>query len=228
MDGSVKRWLARFPDASDDAQDRRLRALARFEATMQTTHDALLQQARKRLAEGQAPEELEEVFVEYYRRQRKRGVQPNSAMMWCRVILGFFSANHVTIRGLPRQMMTTQDDAWETTFIPTQDQVRRMVETRESPRDKTLIAFLAQTGQRVGVLTAMKTELIRKFDPHRIVEVPPTFKNPRGENVNKYRVRYKFVIGEDTMQLISDLTSWEEGWLFEEGWHLGKADRQDR
>jgi hypothetical protein len=51
----------------------------------------------------------------------------------------------------------------------------------------------------------MKTELIDNFLPHGTVEVPPKFKNPRGENVNKYRVRYKFVIGEDTMQLIGEL-----------------------
>ena len=222
MDESVRRWLLRFPDASDDEQNRRLRTLARFEATMQTTHDALLallQQARKRLAEGQTPE-LKEVIEEFYRRLRKEGLQHNSAMVTCRPILSFFSANYVTIRDLSREIMRTQDNAWETTFVLTQDQVRRMVESRKSTRDKALIAFLAQTGQRVGVLTAMKTGLIRRFesDPHGIVEVPPNFKNPRGTNVNKYEVRYNFVIGEDTMRYIGDLTNWKEGWLFEGGY----------
>jgi len=223
MDEYVRRWLLRYPDASDDEQYRRQRTLERFEATMQMTHDALLallRQSLKRLAEGQTPE-LKEVIEEFYRHLRKEGLQPNSAMVTCWPILSFFSANNVTIRDLPRDMMKTQDNAWETTFIPTQDQVRTMVESRKDTCDKTLIAFLAQTGQRIGVLTAMKTGMIDKFGQHGIVEVPPrlmsppTDSHPQGENVNKYEVRYKFVIGEDTMQLIDELTNWEPGYVFD-------------
>lgn len=225
MDESVRRWLLRYDasDASDDEQNRRLRTLTRFEATMQITHDALLallQQDCKRCAEGQVPE-LKEVIEEFYRRLGKEGLQPNSRVVTCRPILSFFSANNVTIKDLPREMRKAQDNAWETTFIPTQDQVRRMIESRKSTRDKTIIAFLAQTGQRIGVLTAMRMELIRKFesDKHGIVEVSPTFKNPIGKNVNKGEVRYKFVIGEDTMQFIDDLANGrKEGWLFEGGY----------
>jgi integrase len=225
MDEYVRRWLLRNPDASDAQQRDRLRALERFETTMQMTHGALLdllQQALRSFAGGQVPK-LKEVIVEYYQRLRDEGLQPNSAMVTYSPILSFFSANYVTIKDLPKEMMTAQDNAWETNFIPSQDQVRRMIESRsgkrDDKRDKAILAFLAQTGQRVGVLTAMRLEMIRKLesDKHGIVDVSPNFKNPRGENVNKFEVRYKFVIGEDTMQLISDLTDRKEGWLFEGG-----------
>ena len=145
MDESVRRWLLRYDasDASDDEQNRRLRTLTRFEVTMQITHDALLaflQQDRRRCAEGQVPE-LKEVIEEFYRRLGKEGLQPNSRVVTCRPILSFFSANNVTIKDLPREMRKAQDNAWETTFIPSQDQVRRMIESRKSTRDKTIIAL---------------------------------------------------------------------------------------
>ena len=39
---------------------------------------------------------------------------------------------------------------------------------------------------------------------------PPTFTHPKGKNVNKGEVRYKFVIGEDTMQFIDELANGKE------------------
>ncbi|MCJ7455718.1 tyrosine-type recombinase/integrase [Candidatus Bathyarchaeota archaeon] len=74
-----------------------------------------------------------------------------------------------------------------------------MFDKMENLHDKAFIAFLAQTGQRVGVLAAIKHDDIIHVGSHGVVEVPPNF--PK----NKQRVRYKFVIGEDTMGLLKEL-----------------------
>jgi integrase len=54
--------------------------------------------------------------------------------------------------------------------------------------------------------------MIRNYDGFGIVEVPPELLNAKGRNVNKGRTRYKFVIGLDTMRLLSQLPRTE--WVF--------------
>jgi integrase len=93
-----------------------------------------------------------------------------------------------------------------------------MVKSRNSIRDKFVIAFLAQTGQRIGILTAMKRGMMTKkvVRGHGIIKVPETFPNRRGRNVNKLRREYTFIVGRDTMKLLKLLdkvSPYEEGWL---------------
>jgi integrase len=104
--------------------------------------------------------------------------------------------------------------AYEGDRVLTQKQVKAMVAARRKFRDKLVIAFLAQTGQRLGVMTAMKYPMIRKIDGRGLVEVPPTLLNPHGENVNKAEVRYKFIIGRDAMRLIEKVSD-KSGWMLE-------------
>lgn len=161
------------------------------------------------------------MLLNYYRHlvDKERLAKP-SAARWYWVVRSYFTTNYVRLGPPPRQV-TKQGPAYERGRLLTQDEVKAMVDAMDSYRDKAVIAFLAQTGQRIGILTAIKHSEIRHFGSRGLVEVPPTYSNQLGKNVNKSEVRYKFAIGEDTMRLLMEFPKkWAGDWIF------GITDRQ--
>jgi len=211
-----ERWLAHFE--GEESKNRHRRALERFETIVGVKATDLLERARKCIPEGKPPEELEDALTNYHSHLIAQGQAPTSAAQWYSLIRGFFSANHIRLGRTPREI-TASGAAYESSRVLTQKQVRRMIASRRKLRDKLVITFLAQTGQRLGVITAMKYGMIRKVDGRGLVEVPPTLLNPHGENVNKAEVRYKFVIGRNAMRLIEKVAD-------KKGWVLDLSERQ--
>jgi len=220
LDRYTSRWLSKFSKRAD--RQRRFNALGRFAAWLQDTHGieprALLVKARRG---GSGPEKVERVLRGYCRflidvkRQNKR-----SAIQWYALLRGFFTANDVNLGKYPEFDVQSGRKKPEG---PSQDSVKEMVKSCGSPRDRLVIAFLAQTGQRIGVLTAMKRNMIIEVaSGHGIVKVPEPFRDPRGENVNTLELSYTFIVGRDTIQLLQELdkqlldkhSSYEGGWLF--------------
>lgn len=217
-----ERWLSHFE--GEESKGRHSRALDRFEAIVGTKAEILLEGARKCIGENKPPEELEDALTKYHAYLISKGQAPTSAAQWYSLIRGFFSANHVRLGRTPHHI-TVSGAAYESDRVLTQKQVKGMVASRRKLRDKLVIAFLAQTGQRLGVMTAMKYPMIRKVEGRGLVEVPPrlygppTRTNPEGDNVNKAEVRYKFVIGHDAMRLIEKVAD-------KKGWVLDLSERQ--
>ncbi len=149
---------------------------------------------------------------EYYRFliDEKRNAK-SSAAQWYALLRSYFTVNGVDLGRFPEISVRS---VYEKPRVPSLDSVKEMVRSCDSSRDKFVIAFLAQTGQRIGVLTAMRRNMITKVaSGHAIVKVPPTLRNPRGENVNELELPYTFVIGRDTMRLLDELPLYEGGWL---------------
>jgi integrase len=172
---------------------------------------ALLVKARRG---GRGPEKVERVLREYYRfliDERKNA--KSSAAQWYATLRSFFTVNGVDLGRYPQKIAV--QSVYEKPRVPSQDDVKHMVQSPvNSKRDQFVIAFLAQTGQRIGVLTAMKRNMITKAaSGHGIVKVSPALRNPRGENVNESGLPYAFVIGRDTMRLLGELPVNEGGWL---------------
>jgi integrase len=143
---------------------------------------------------------------------------PNSADQSTTVLRSYFAAGGVYLGRFHRKARIPQ----KTYPPPTSDYLTRqnvsdMVKSRKRSRDKFVIAFLAQTGQRIGILTAMKRDMMTKkvVRGHGIVRVPETFPNRRGRNVNKLRREYTFIVGRDTMKLLDDLPPCRGGWLLD-------------
>lgn len=135
-----------------------------------------------------------------------------SSDQWFSLLRRYFTVNGVSLSGHPHKATIKPD--YEADILPSQESVRKMVRSSNNPRDKFLIAFLAQTGQRIGILTAMKRNMITEVaSGHGVVKVHQTFPNPQGQNVNELGLSYTFVIGRDTMRLLHDLPRYEGGWL---------------
>jgi integrase len=144
----------------------------------------------------------------------ERKYAKTSVSQW-RALLGrFFSTNFVSLSGYPHK--PTVRPVYEKVGVPSQESVKEMVRSRDSLRDRYVIAFLAQSGQRIGVLTAMKRKMITRVDSgHGIIKVPRTFLNPLRVNVNELELPYAFIIGRDTMRLLDELPTYEGGWLLD-------------
>jgi integrase len=170
---------------------------------------------------GRGPEKVERVLREYCRfLTDKKGQNERSAIQWYSVLRGFFTANKANLGRYPDFGVQSGPD--ETRAL-TQDKVKRMVKSYDDPPERFLLAFFEQTGQRIGVLTAMKRNMITKgASGHGIVKVPEKFRDPEGENVNTFEHPYTFIVGRETMQLLQELDKWlsdkhlsyEGGWLF--------------
>jgi integrase len=151
---------------------------------------------------------------EYYRfliDERKNA--KSSAAQWYATLRSYFTVNGVDLGRYPQKIAV--QSVYEKPGVPSQDDVKHMVQSAmNSKRDQFVIAFLAQTGQRIGVLTAIRRNMImRTASGHGIVKIPPLLRNPRGENVNESGLPYTFVVGRDTMRLLGELQLYEGGWL---------------
>jgi len=205
-----QQWLVKYPKAR---RARYLPIVKQFEEITGLDIVELLEDTRRSIAKGQPPAVAFWAFRVYRNEMLETGHARTTVNTWYSVIRSFFTANFVALPKLedfPSQL----DSEYEPDWAPSQDEVRKMVTTRNRILDKAIIAFLAQTGQRVGVLTAMKRGMITRVGSHGIVEVSPRQQDARGEKVNKFEVRHKFVIGEDTMRLLDSLPENADGWLF--------------
>jgi integrase len=212
MDLYTRTWLNEY--SQERQRQRRLRALKRFQQWLQDVYGteprALLAKAKRG---SRGPERAERVLREYYKFLiNERRNAKSSAAQWYALLRSFFTANGVDLGTYPREIGV--QSVYEKTRVLSRDNVKEMLQTRNNRRDRFVIAFFAQTGQRIGVLTAMKRNMITKAaSGHGLVKVPQTLRNPRGENVNESGLPYTFVIGRDTMRLLGELPTCEGGWL---------------
>ena len=120
----------------------------------------------------------------FHRNLVGEGKGKGSAAQYYMVIRGYFRANYVRLSPPLRQLVNLAPD-YEKGRILVQEEVKAMVDVMDSLRDKAIIAFLAQTGQRISILTAVKhSEIKRQFDPYGLIEVPKEYPNRLGEDVN--------------------------------------------
>ena len=107
-----------------------------------------------------------------------------------------------------------------------QSEVKAMIEMARKPHYKAVIAFLAQTGQRVAVLKGVTWGMIdwKQWKPHGIVSVPEKLKDKKGRIVRTGRP-YTFMIGKDTMDLLDQWPETEKR-KAEQSFVFGLSERQ--
>ena len=104
-------------------------------------------------------------------------------------IRSFYRANGVILGKKPRTYRRVVE--YEPRRLYSQDEVAWLVDSADNTRDKALITFLAQSGQRVSVIVNLKMRHIPldQCNPV-IVDVPAVLRNKHGINVNKAQVPY--------------------------------------
>jgi len=138
---------------------------------------------------------------------------PLTANTHYQVIRSLLRFSGVSLRPCRRARAVTR---YEGRRLYTQEEVRLMVEAAKNFRDKAIIAFLAQSGQRVGVLIAMRWGHVRaqmeSGERIVIVDVPEYLEGPKGYNVNKGSTQYRFVLLGDAVRLIRKMMEQRSSW----------------
>jgi integrase len=216
LNKDVKAWLDSYPPNPRQYR-RRQRALERFEKSLNVDAPTLLEEGRRTTFGCQ---EIEHKLEEYRRALVAKGRSEISAVQLCREVRTFFTWGGARLARFPRDTIRQPPPSQITPL--SQDDVNRMIQTRGYVQDQLVIAFLAQTGQRIGVLTGMKERMIKergsKTNPYGLVEVNTgDLIDHDGRNVNRYRVRYRFVVGREAMKLVRIIRGHKGGWLFDIG-----------
>jgi integrase len=206
-------------------------ALDRFEKSAGVGAEVLLKRTRAQIR-SDYPEDAEDAFQKFYDDMRRRGLKDESASQWISVVRGFFRANGVRLP--PLLLMRSVGPPGPHGLLFNQLDLKRMIRRlanapKQSPlitqRNRAVIAFLAQTGQKESVLAGITWEMVREgneaarrhgYPSHALVEIDPEFpKNQLGR-------RYRFVIGSDAMRLMERLPHPHAGKVFKTAKGKGK------
>ena len=187
---TVQRWLANIPN--HNTQKFYLHSLRKYVYQTNTNPDNLISIGQKN---GENAHDQLKIFYNTLQ------LSPGSKMSIYQAIRSFYAANRVTLGKKPRTYRMSIE--YEPRKLYTQNQVAQLVDAASNLRDKALITFLAQTGQRIGVVTSLRLRHVNLDMPSPIVvEVPAILRNGKGFNVNKAQTVYHFVFGEDTVNYL--------------------------
>lgn len=189
--------------------ERRRRALLRrFSSFAEQTIPTILEKAHKSTSYA---EDLIKAYVDQRTKSRQdggTGLSENSAIGEFNDLSAFFESNRVLITTKPSKRLRIHGPRYKKTkFILKQKDVKRMVKSARKLLWKAVIAFLAQTGQRQGVIRALKPMMIKRKDRYGIVTVDIKLLDWKGINVNKVPTAYQFIIGRQSLRLIDKLVS---------------------
>jgi len=167
-------------------------------------------------------DEAKGILADFYTWLDKRGLTQNTKVIRLRGILSYLAFNNIILK-LPRHMLRKYSEK-EVYYVPTKEEIYQMIMGAKKVREKAILLFLAQTGQRISILTALKVKHINfKQNPPVVVKIPENFKDAKGKNVNKGRRWYYFLIPQETLEMLAlmlkerekygeKITS--ESWLF--------------
>lgn len=186
----VRRWLSNLvKDSTIRAYQRSLEDFCKFSGM---NPPQIVELGRKN------PEELHDQLKLYF---KKLGLSSNTRMKRYYAIRSFCSANRVRLSKKPRAFKAVPEH--EPRKIYEREDVAKVVEAAEGFRDKALITFMAQSGQRVGVCVNLRLgHLDLDKEPPLVVRVPALLEDNQGRNVNKNQRAYEFAIGSDSVEYL--------------------------
>lgn len=140
-------------------------------------------------------------------------------------VRSFYAANDILLGRAPRGFRwTAQHDLGR---LLTRKEVFDMITASPRLRNKAIISFLAQSGQRARVVSAMKIGHVRAQLDHNVVpliiRVRYDSENAYGVPASKSRINYRFAIGNETCDLLRKMIKQrreagelidDESWLF--------------
>jgi integrase len=217
-----QRWLSRSTD--EKTKRRKNNALNRFEKDAGVNAELLLERTRAQ-TRWDYPELAEDAFQKFYDSMIRRGLKHESAIQWVSVIRGFFRANGVPLPSF-HQGKSKPNGPPKRGLPFNQADVKRMVglwasgsrsDQWKARRNRAVIAFLAQTGQKESVLAGITWEMVHdgkeaargnRYPSHALIDIDSEFLKSR------WRHGYQFVIGSDAMRLIEELRRPHVGKVF--------------
>lgn len=211
----VERWLGR--SRSEGSQKARQAILNRFCEYEKTTPVKLLNLAGTVL-QGQPQSEIEKMIDRYIMTRKHSRIAGSTIAKEVGAIIAFFRANRMVIetpKGLSLEPRYEKHRPLEKT------EVKHMIDVASEPYKQAVILTLAQTGQRLRVLTALswtksKSQLavIQESDGWGFVTIRPDMRNWYNETFNRANAHYTFLIHPESMKLLRQIRIGQEDRVF--------------
>jgi integrase len=181
-------------------------------------------------------------LAEFHQDYARRGYSSNTSHNAYMAIRSFFCHNEIRFGRFPPGLRG--ETQYESTRIFSRSEIFGLLVGARTPRDKAIISFLVQSGQRVGVITKLLYGAVREQIEKSICPVVIDV----GANISKNRVHHSFAIGKECVDFIRIMIDErrakgepidDSSWLFRSfslGWSKasgkwipgGRAKRQDR
>lgn len=202
---TVKRWMTSVMTRtrSEGTRSQYIRRLNKFCDWTGKDPDELIREREKDLKSRseKVRRRHEELLMQFFAELEAKGAARWTALSTFTAVRSFYKANYV-----PLEVRTPE--AWEKRAdrVPTLEELKRMVDACESPLQRAVILVSAQSGQRAGLISALRFGMVKeglekKEVPLR-VHVPAELENRSGQNVNKMRRTYDFLGGRDSIDAL--------------------------
>lgn len=146
-----------------------------------------------------------ETLLEFYDEYIRKGYTLNTSRNALVTIKSFLCYNEIKFARFPRIGNAPQ---YESKRIFTHSEVFRMLVGARTPRNRALISFVLQSGQRIGVIRGIRygdvRRQIEKSMSPVVVDVDPS--------ISKFMIRHSFAIGRECVELIKVMMKDREGW----------------
>jgi integrase len=144
-------------------------------------------------------------LVEFHQDYVRKKYASNTACNAYMAIRSFLSHNEILFGRFPPGFRGQTQ--YESRRVFSRSEVVRMLRGARSPRDKALVSFVVQSGQRVGVITQLRygdvREQIEKSFSPAVIDV--------ATHISKNRVRHSFAIGRECVDLIRTMINIRRG-----------------
>jgi integrase len=186
----VRSW---FLNVSANSQRQYKANMRKFIAFSKLTPDQILELARKdRVA-------VHTKLKEFWHKLRDDGLSSKTRSASYTAVRSFLLWNELPLGRAPRQFEGKAQ--YESYRVLESHEIAKMLSHAKTNRDRAIISFLAQSGQRTGIVSAMKyrhvqDELESGVNPI-IVNVNAELTGRNEDNTNKGGVSYRFAIGKE-------------------------------
>jgi integrase len=171
----------------------------RFEQFTGLTPEQML--AKTRDQDGRF--DIDDLTKQFYNRLVTEGYSKGTASTVMHITRSFFAYNGSPLPKPPRGLVPTEA-SFEQRKALSQEELRQMMEQSDF-YEKLILRVLAETGQRRGILTALKLKHIRDELSGKqaiVFQISSEMHDKDGRNVNKAKVGYRFGLTANTVGLL--------------------------
>lgn len=144
-------------------------------------------------------------LAEFYEDCTRTGYALNTARNALSAVRSFLYYNEIKLGRFPIARAAAQ---YEGNRIFTYSEVFRMLVGARTPRNRALLSFILQSGQRVGIVTKIRYGDVRRQIENStcpvVIDVDP--------RIAKFRIRYSFAIGLECVDLIKAMMRKRQEW----------------
>ena len=227
---SVRRWMTRVGSKSGSEGTKRnyLYHLNKFCEHIGKNPDELILERKEHLESRDefVRNKHEEMLMEFFMAMDGKGAR-SSAVTHFKTIKSFYAANYVDLKVETPKNWTAFTDK-----VPSLDDLKKMIDVTRNPLEKAVLMFCAQSGQRVGVVTAMTYGMLKEglngAETPIAIPINGELTNLKGKKVNKNRQDYVFFIGADTVNALKSYIDHMrvEGYVFKDNSPLFVTERK--